>query len=64
MMSASAPTGDMAFATAVAAFGQKLRGDKYLGDYGFDNIRLLAGEPKQFWRQEFIKLTEIAKSTS
>jgi len=56
------PRGDMAFATAVAAFGQKLRGDKYLGDYGFDQIRGLAGSPKQFWRQEFIKLTQLANS--
>ena len=56
------PRGDMAFATAVAAFGQKLRGDKYLGDYGFDQIRSLAGSPKKFWRQEFIKLTQLANS--
>jgi Ca-activated chloride channel homolog len=63
MMTATAPSGDMAFAAAVAAFGQKLRDDKYLGDFGFDKIRTLAGEPKQFWRQEFIKLTQIARST-
>ena len=60
--SAHRPRGDMAFAIAVAAFGQKLRGDKYLGDYGFDRIRSLAGSPKQFWRQEFIKLTQLANS--
>lgn len=36
---AGPPTGDMAFATAVAAFGQKLRGDTYLGDYRFGDIR-------------------------
>jgi Ca-activated chloride channel family protein len=64
IMAATAPSGDMAFVAAVAAFGQKLRGDKYLGDFGFENIRTLAGEPRQFWRQEFIKLTEIARSTS
>jgi Ca-activated chloride channel homolog len=64
MMAATKPSGDMAFATAVAAFGQKLRGDKYLSDFGFDDIRTLAGEPRQFWRQEFIKLTEVARSTS
>jgi Ca-activated chloride channel homolog len=59
---AEQPAGDMAFATAVAAFGQKLRGDKYLASYGYNDIRSLAGEPKGFWRQEFVKLTELATS--
>jgi Ca-activated chloride channel homolog len=54
------PKGDMAFVAAVAAFGQKLRGDKYLGQYDYNNIRSLAGESKGFWRQEFVKLTELA----
>jgi Ca-activated chloride channel homolog len=62
MAKAGQPSGDMAFATAVAAFGQKLRGDKYLGGYGYKDIRGLAGEPKGFWRQEFVKLTELAAS--
>ena len=60
----SLPRGDMAFATAVAAFGQKLRGDTRLGDIGFADIRRLAGEPDGYWRQEFVKLTELAEAGS
>ncbi len=61
---ASAPSGDMAFAVAVAAFGQKLRGDKYLGDYEFRNIQQLSGNGGNFWRQEFRKLNDLARSQS
>ncbi|GAB5482918.1 MAG: VWA domain-containing protein [Parasphingorhabdus sp.] len=60
----SAPSGDMAFAVAVAAFGQKLRGDKYLGDYEFRNIQQLSGNGGNFWRQEFRKLNDLARSQS
>ena len=62
MKNASAPRGDMAFAVAVAAFGQKLRGDKYLGDYGFRNINMLSGDGGDYWRQEFRKLNDLAAS--
>ncbi|GAA0487713.1 VWA domain-containing protein [Parasphingorhabdus litoris] len=61
---AAKPSGDMAFAVAVAAFGQKLRGDKYLGDYGFQNIQKLAGSSSDFWRQEFRKLNSLALNQS
>lgn len=54
------PAGDMAFATAVAAFGQKLRGDALLGGYGYADIRRLAGSGGGYHRQEFAKLTELA----
>ncbi len=57
---APAPSGDMAFATAVAAFGQKLRGDKYLGGYSYAAIRGLAGNPQGYWRNEFLKLAQLA----
>ncbi len=57
---AAAPSGDFAFASAVAAFGQKLRGDKYLGAYDYTDIRRLAGPANGYWRQEFVKLTELA----
>lgn len=57
---ARAPKGDMAFAIAVAAFGQKLRGDKYLGEYGFQNIDALAEDTSNYWRQEFRKLNGLA----
>ena len=60
------PQGDMAFATAVAAFGQKLRGDTRLGDIGYADIRRLAGSQgngqQGYWRQEFVKLTELAEA--
>ncbi len=59
---ASAPNGDMAFAIAVAAFGQKLRGDKYLGDYDFRKINMLSGNGGNYWRQEFRKLNDLAES--
>jgi Ca-activated chloride channel family protein len=56
------PQGDMAFAAAVAAFGQKLRGDTRLGNLNFADIRHLAGNPDGYWRQEFVKLTELAET--
>ncbi|WP_157216594.1 vWA domain-containing protein [Flavisphingomonas formosensis] len=59
---AAAPHGDMAFAAAVAAFGQRLRGDTYLGDFSFADMRRLAGPQQDYWRQEFLKLTELAES--
>ncbi|WP_243457233.1 vWA domain-containing protein [Parasphingorhabdus cellanae] len=62
LLGANAPSGDMAFAVAVAAFGQKLRGDKYLGDYGFQNIEKLSGSGGDFWRQEFRKLSNLAQN--
>jgi Ca-activated chloride channel family protein len=58
---AALPRGDMAFATAVAAYGQKLRGDTLLGDYGFRQIVSLAGGQDDFWRQEFLRLATLAE---
>lgn len=58
--SAQAPRGDMAFACAVAAFGQKLRGDKYLGSFTYADIRRLAGGQRGYLREEFLKLTSLA----
>ncbi|WP_209348191.1 VWA domain-containing protein [Pontixanthobacter sp. CEM42] len=62
MRNARAPRGDFAFATAVAAFGQKLRKDDLLGDYDFNDIEKLAGNQSDFWRQEFKRLTDVADS--
>ncbi len=62
LASAPAPSGDMAFATAVAAYGQILRGDKYLGDYSLDAARGLAGTPADYRRQEFVELTKLAQT--
>jgi Ca-activated chloride channel family protein len=57
---ARAPAGDMAFAAAVAAFGQKLKGDERLGDFGWSEIGSLAGAQQVYWRQEFLKLVDLA----
>jgi Ca-activated chloride channel family protein len=56
-----APGGDFAFASAVAAFGQKLRGDALLSDYSYPQIAALAGNPSGFWRQEFVQLVKTAE---
>nr|WP_053000399.1 VWA domain-containing protein [Sphingomonas sp. Y57] len=61
LTTATEPRGDMAFVTAVAAFGQKLRGDAHLGGFGFADIRTLAAGQGDFWRQQFGKLTELAE---
>ncbi|NEX94490.1 VWA domain-containing protein [Caulobacter sp. 17J65-9] len=55
--------GDFAFAAAVAAFGQKLRGGKYLGQFSYADVARLAGEPRDFSRQEFVKLVEAAEAS-
>jgi Ca-activated chloride channel family protein len=61
--SASAPRGDTAFAAAVAAYGQLLRGDPWLGSYSFRDVRRLAaaGARNDWWRSEFVRLTEAAE---
>ena len=64
---AAPPSGDMAFAVAVAGFAQKLRGDTMLGDWSYADIRRLAGTQWSFsqqgyWRQEFLKLVDLAGS--
>jgi Ca-activated chloride channel family protein len=61
--SAAAPRGDSAFAAAVAAYGQLLRGDPWLGTFGFaDARRLAAGNAgNDWWRREFVGLTEMAE---
>ncbi|MGJ8537586.1 MAG: vWA domain-containing protein [Parasphingopyxis sp.] len=59
------PSGDMAFVAAVAAFGQRLRGDTYLGEFSFADIRRLAqasGNNSDYWRREFVQLTELAEA--
>jgi Ca-activated chloride channel family protein len=61
------PGGDMAFAVSVAGFAQKLRGDTLLGNWGYPDIRRLAGSQWSFsqqgyWRQEFLKLVDMAET--
>lgn len=59
---AGAPQGDFAFAAAVAAYGQVLRGDELMRGFGFGEIGTLAGRQDNYWRQEFIQLNELAAS--
>ena len=61
--SARAPNGDSAFAAAVAAYGQLLRGDTNMGRFSFADARALAlrGGASDYWRQEFVGLTELAQ---
>jgi len=59
---AAAPQGDFAFAAAVAAYGQVLRGDELMQGFGFGEIGTLAGEQDNYWRQEFLRLNALAGS--
>ena len=58
-----APSADFRFAAAVAAFGQSLRGDPLLGSFSYGDIKALAGGQSDFWRQEFVRLVDVADST-
>ena len=57
---------DALFATAVAAFGQILRGGQYTGTYSYDDVVKLAQSAKgadEFgYRAEFINLVRLAKT--
>ncbi len=54
------PGGDFAFATAVAAFGQTLRGDELMNGFSPADVAALAGVQNDFWRQEFLRLVGVA----
>ncbi|HEX9963744.1 MAG TPA: VWA domain-containing protein [Allosphingosinicella sp.] len=58
--SARPPSGDMAFAAGVAAFGQRLKGDERLGDFGWVGIRQLLGSQSDPWRRELLTLIDAA----
>ena len=60
---ARAPAGDTAFAVAVAAYGQLLRGDTNLANFSFADARALAerGATGNYWRREFVGLTQLAE---
>ncbi|WP_338467927.1 VWA domain-containing protein [Novosphingobium sp. ZN18A2] len=62
MRTARTPSGDFAFAAAVAAYGQKLRADPLLYRYSFADIAGLAGRQDDYYRQEFIHLARLAGS--
>ena len=56
------------FATAVAGFGQLLRGGRHTGDYGYDDVIALAhearGDDPFGYRAEFLNLVRLAKSAA
>ena len=60
----SAPR-DVRFAAAVAAFGELLRGGRYTGEFGYDDVIGLAqgarGEDRFGYRSEFIRLVQMAQ---
>jgi Ca-activated chloride channel family protein len=55
---------DLRFAAAVAAFGQELRGGRYLGDFAYARIAALAdgarGRDPFGYRGEFVRLVKLA----
>jgi Ca-activated chloride channel family protein len=57
---------DFRFAASVAAFGQLLRGGKYLGDFGYDDVSALASgalsKDRDGYRREFVSLVALARS--
>jgi Ca-activated chloride channel family protein len=64
----SAAPQEARFATAVAGFGQLLRGGRYTGDYAYDDVIELAqgakGEDPFGYRAEFVNLVRLAKSAA
>jgi len=69
LANAPLPSGDMAFAVAVAGFAQKLRGDPLLGQWSYADIKQLAGtgwgfSAQAWWRQEFLRLIDLAETQS
>jgi len=56
------------FSAAVAGFGQLLRGGKYMAQFGYDDVRMLAngakGEDPFGYRGEFVSLLALAQSLS
>jgi Ca-activated chloride channel family protein len=60
------PTGDFAFASAVAEFGMLLRGSEFKADSSYDHVKKTAkanlGEDKFGFRTEFVTLVETAET--
>ena len=58
----------MEFATAVAGFAQLLKGGKYTGEFGYDEVIALGqaskGDDPYGYRTEFVQLARKAKSAS
>jgi Ca-activated chloride channel family protein len=62
---AGRPTGELAFAAAVAGFGQALRGGTYLNGFDYKAVQQLAAESgttADIHRRQFVGLVELADS--
>jgi Ca-activated chloride channel family protein len=59
---------DLRFAASVAAFGQLLRGGKYVADFDYDDVASLAKgaleHDPEGYRREFVSLVKLAKSVT
>jgi Ca-activated chloride channel homolog len=57
---------DFRFAASVAAFGQLLRGGKFMGEFGFDDVQALARsgfeQDSDGYRREFVSLVQLAST--
>ncbi len=66
VMAADKLSADFRFAASVAAFGQLLRGGKYVGNFGYDDVARLArgalDEDPEGYRREFLSLVKLAGS--
>ena len=66
LRSVDAAPRDVRFSVAVAAFGERLRGARYTGTYGYDDVVALAlgarGDDPFGYRNEFITLVRLAGS--
>ncbi len=66
MTSADLAAGDLAFAAAVAAFGQKLSGGQHLSEFNYQDIATLAKagsrDNHNSYRLEFIDMVKLANS--
>ncbi|HSC06922.1 MAG TPA: VWA domain-containing protein [Steroidobacteraceae bacterium] len=68
LVTADKTSADLRFAASVAAFGQLLRGGKYLGDFGYEAIESLAesalAQDSEGYRREFVSLVKLAATLS
>ncbi len=66
VVSAEKLSADFRFAASVAAFGQLLRGGKYLGNFNYGDVTALAkgalGGDRDGYRREFVSLVTLARS--
>ncbi|HEY8507811.1 MAG TPA: VWA domain-containing protein [Steroidobacteraceae bacterium] len=64
LVAKEAVSSDLRFAASVAAFGQLLRGGKYLGDFGYNDVMSLAQSAldgdREGYRREFVSLVQLA----